>query len=224
MLGSGTPLTGVLKASEKLGSFALFASNPTQYCPAGRLRAEIVPEKPSPPFKISLPKELQLPPTPGQKIYDAPLGASVIEALAANTPPLQLNWNTRFFYLPASRSASGRPLVRLNRLFFYFMFSRRVFLNASAVSASTLATARLFSATKESKTPSADLEKLGGIALREAKKQRATYCDIRITRYRDQSLTLRLSPERGTGKTLEVPGVQENSNFGFGVRVIADGA
>src|SRR3954447_18410076 len=35
---------------------------------------------------------------------------------------------------------------------------------------------------------------------------------------------LRLSPERGTGKTLAVPNVTEDSSFGFGVRVIVNGA
>ena len=44
------------------------------------------------------------------------------------------------------------------------------------------------------KTPSPDLEKLGAAALREAKKYKATYCDIRIVRLRDQRIGLRLSP------------------------------
>jgi TldD protein len=99
------------------------------------------------------------------------------------------------------------------------MLSRRAFLGSSA-----LAAVRLFGEPKESAVPSPDLEKLGAVALREAKKLKATYCDIRIIRYRDQSLTLHMTPERGTGKTLEVPGVEEQSSFGFGVRVIADGA
>ena len=61
-------------------------------------------------------------------------------------------------------------------------------------------------------------------ALRQAKKLKASYCDIRINRYRDQSVSMRLSPERGTGKTLEVPGIRDTDSFGFGVRVIVDGA
>jgi TldD protein len=68
------------------------------------------------------------------------------------------------------------------------------------------------------------LEKLAAGALAEAKRRRASYCDIRINRYRDQRIGLRLSPERGTGKTLEVPWVSESASFGFGVRVIVDGA
>jgi len=35
---------------------------------------------------------------------------------------------------------------------------------------------------------------------------------------------LRLTPERGSGKTLAVPNVMEDSSFGFGVRVIVNGA
>ena len=99
------------------------------------------------------------------------------------------------------------------------MLTRRHFLGASAAFA-----ADLFGAPKNSKTPSADLEKLGGVALREARKHKATYCDIRIVRLRDQRIGLRLSPEPGTGKTLAVPNVAEDSSFGFGVRVIVNGA
>jgi Predicted Zn-dependent proteases and their inactivated homologs len=99
------------------------------------------------------------------------------------------------------------------------MISRRIFLGGSAVAA-----AELFGAPSKTRTPVAALEKLADVALREAKKLKATYCDIRINRYRDQSLSIRKSPERGTGKTLEVPGISDSESFGFGVRVIADGA
>ena len=99
------------------------------------------------------------------------------------------------------------------------MLTRREFLAGSAVLATSL-----FGAPKASKDPSAGLEKLGASALHEAKKYKATYCDIRIVRLRDQRLGLRLSPERGTGKTLAVPSVSEETSFGFGVRVIVDGA
>jgi TldD protein len=99
------------------------------------------------------------------------------------------------------------------------MLSRRAFLGSSAAFA-----AQLFAAPADSKRPGNHLEKLAGTALREAKKLKATYCDIRIARYRDQSVSMRMTPERGAGKTLEVPGVFEDSSFGFGVRVIANGA
>ncbi|HXJ44003.1 MAG TPA: hypothetical protein VNH18_32250, partial [Bryobacteraceae bacterium] len=66
------------------------------------------------------------------------------------------------------------------------MLTRRHFL---ATSAAALAS-ELFATPKDSKTPSADLEKLGSVALTEAKKYKATYCDIRIVRLRDQRLGL----------------------------------
>jgi len=99
------------------------------------------------------------------------------------------------------------------------MISRRVFLGSSAIFAR-----ELFGADRAAGRPSAALEKLGAVALREAKKLKATYCDIRISRHHDQSTGIRLTPERGTGKTLEVPSVSDRESFGFGVRVIAGGA
>ena len=60
------------------------------------------------------------------------------------------------------------------------MLTRRHFIAASAAVAGNL-----FAAPKDSKTPSPELEKLGDTALREARKFKATYCDIRIVRLRD---------------------------------------
>lgn len=100
------------------------------------------------------------------------------------------------------------------------MQTRRQFLAASAA----VMAGNLFAAPKDSKTPSPELEKLGAVALAEAKKYKATYCDIRIVRLRDQRMGMRLSTERGTGKILAVPNVNENNSFGFGVRVIVNGA
>jgi len=98
------------------------------------------------------------------------------------------------------------------------MVTRRQFLASSAFALD------LFGAPKSSPAPSPDLEKLGAVALREGKKYKATYCDVRIVRLREQRIGLRLTPERGTGKTLAVPNVMEDSSFGFGVRVIVNGA
>lgn len=100
------------------------------------------------------------------------------------------------------------------------MVTRRSFLEAGAAALAT----RLFAADAGSSKPNAGLERLGAVALNEAKKQKATYADIRIIRYRRQTLLVRLNPERGTGKTLEVPSVNDGGSFGFGVRVIVDGA
>jgi TldD protein len=98
--------------------------------------------------------------------------------------------------------------------------TRRSFVTASA----TALAAELFAAQADSRAPNPGLEKLGAVALRQAKKLKASYCDIRINRYRTQFVVMRLSPERGTGKTNEVPTVNDGESFGFGVRVIADGA
>jgi TldD protein len=101
------------------------------------------------------------------------------------------------------------------------MVTRRTFLGgASALALSH----RLFAADTAPEKPAADLEKLGAVALNEAKRLKATYCDIRIVRTRGQGVSIRLSPERGTGKTLAVPYATETGSFGFGVRVIANGA
>src|SRR5664279_3562274 len=101
------------------------------------------------------------------------------------------------------------------------MITRRQFM---ATTSALAFAGELFSAPKDSASPSPALEKLGTVALTEAKKYRASYCDIRIVRLRNQQIALRLSPERDTGKTLAVPNVSESSSFGFGVRVIVNGA
>lgn len=101
------------------------------------------------------------------------------------------------------------------------MLTRRTFVAGSAAAFA----AELFGAPADTRTtPSPQLEKLGAVALAEAKKLKASYCDIRINRYRDQSFGIRLSPERGTGKISEVPNVSDTESFGFGVRVIVNGA
>jgi len=104
-------------------------------------------------------------------------------------------------------------------------FHRRAFLAGTISTAASLLFAdELFGAPDPADTkPNPALAKLGAIALTEAKKQGATYCDIRINRYRDQFSGYRLSPERGSNTTSEVPFVNDRQSFGFGVRVIAKG-
>lgn len=105
------------------------------------------------------------------------------------------------------------------------MVTRRTFLQSSSAALVSSQAASLFAAAPAgSSKPNPELENLGAVALVEAKRLKATYCDIRIIRYRRQFVTVRLNPERGTGKTLEVPNVADTGSFGFGVRVIADGA
>jgi len=101
--------------------------------------------------------------------------------------------------------------------------TRRRFLGATLTGASLASAARLFGEPAASNKPNPDLERLGAVALAEAKKAGATYADIRINRYRQQFSGYRLSPERGGTKTDEVPFVTDGSSFGFGVRVIARG-
>ena len=73
--------------------------------------------------------------------------------------------------------------------------------------------------------PLSELESLADVALKRAKQAGATYADIRINRYRNRSLFLRTSPERGTADRVNhVPGVIETGSFGFGVRVIHSGS
>src|ERR1700691_5161127 len=104
-------------------------------------------------------------------------------------------------------------------------FHRRAFLAGSITTGASLLFAEelLGAPEPDSSKPNPALEKLGAIALEEAKKQGATYCDIRINRYRNQFSGYRLSPERGGTKTDEVPFVNDGTSFGFGVRVIAKG-
>jgi TldD protein len=102
--------------------------------------------------------------------------------------------------------------------------TRRGFLAAGASAASLLTAARLFGEPETASTkPSPALEKLGAVALAEAKKQGATYSDLRIGRFRIQFSGYRLSPQRGGTKTDEVPFITDQNSFGFGVRVIVNG-
>ncbi len=102
--------------------------------------------------------------------------------------------------------------------------TRRSFISTSVSTASLLAADRLFGERAPDGTkPAADLEKLGDVAIGEAKKQGASYADLRIGRYRNQFSGYRLSPERGSNITDEVPFVTDQNSFGFGVRVIVNG-
>jgi TldD protein len=65
--------------------------------------------------------------------------------------------------------------------------------------------------------------KLAAFALEMARKEGASYADIRINRYRDQFITFRAQTDRATRKPVEVPGVSDSESFGFGIRVLAEG-
>ena len=68
------------------------------------------------------------------------------------------------------------------------------------------------------------LAELAAFAIERARSAGASYADIRINRYRNQSVSLRVQADRATGKPLEVPSVSDDGSFGFGLRVLADGA
>jgi TldD protein len=68
------------------------------------------------------------------------------------------------------------------------------------------------------------LNELAAFAMERAKSAGASYADIRINRYRSQNVNLRVQAERATGKPVEVPSVSDSGSFGFGLRVLADGA
>jgi TldD protein len=101
--------------------------------------------------------------------------------------------------------------------------SRRSFLATTLTEASVLPAIRLFAEPADASTkPTLELERLGAMALTEARRAGATYADIRINRYRQQVCGYRLSPRRGSSGTDEVPTVTDQQSFGFGVRVIAN--
>ena len=68
------------------------------------------------------------------------------------------------------------------------------------------------------------LAELAAFAMERARSAGASYADIRINRYRDQAVGLRVQTDRATGKPVEVPSVSDDGSFGFGLRVLADGA
>ncbi len=68
------------------------------------------------------------------------------------------------------------------------------------------------------------LAELAAFAMERARSAGASYADIRINRYRTQSVGLRVQTDRATGKPVEVPSVSDDGSFGFGLRVLADGA
>ena len=67
-------------------------------------------------------------------------------------------------------------------------------------------------------------EGFGAVALDKARSLGATYADIRINRYRTQSVLLRSTPDWTTGAVHHVPSVSDEESFGFGVRVVHGGA
>jgi TldD protein len=108
--------------------------------------------------------------------------------------------------------------------------SRRDFLRTCGAGAAAWATTalipgRLFqSESKAAELPPEKLLEMSAFALEQAKKAGASYADIRINRYRSQVVNLRSQPDFASGKVNHTPSVSDSESFGFGVRVLADGA
>jgi TldD protein len=68
------------------------------------------------------------------------------------------------------------------------------------------------------------LKELAAFALERARKAGASYADIRINRYRSQTVALRSQPDFSSGTLNHVPSVSDSESFGFGLRVLAQGS
>ena len=108
--------------------------------------------------------------------------------------------------------------------------SRREFLKSCASGAAAWATLGLVpgeflvSRLEAATLPPEKLRELAAFALERAKKEGATYADVRINRYRSQVVTLRSQTDLATGKLNHVPAVSDSETFGFGIRVLSAGA
>jgi TldD protein len=98
--------------------------------------------------------------------------------------------------------------------------SRRDFLKTAGVAAGTLALPELPAwlssvvAAEETAAAAVDKNALADVALSTARKLGVTYADIRINRYRSESINTREQ---------QVQNVSRGQNFGFGVRVLYKG-
>src|SRR5258706_15181209 len=92
--------------------------------------------------------------------------------------------------------------------------SRREFLKTTALVCSAVSLPE-WAFKAEAAAAGIDKNKLADIAISRAKKLGATYADIRINRYRNESIITR--EER-------VQNVSRTQSFGFGVRVLFKGA
>lgn len=99
------------------------------------------------------------------------------------------------------------------------MISRRRFVAGTAAAALSVAARDLLAVPFEA---GAELESLAEVALNVARKQGASYADIRICRYRNHNVSVRSSPDR-SGTVNDVPNISDSESYGFGVRVVAKG-
>jgi len=105
--------------------------------------------------------------------------------------------------------------------------TRRDFLKTCAVGAAAASLSGLApweeALAAAAATPDPVYRALTAVALDTARSLGATYADMRVCRYRAQSLFLRSQPDPQTKALNHVPSVNESSRFGFGVRVLVNG-
>src|SRR5262245_10073829 len=94
-------------------------------------------------------------------------------------------------------------------------FSRRQFVKAGALVCGAAALPSWVLDAEATEAAAIDKKKLAEVALSRAKKLGATYADIRINRYRNESIFTREQ---------QVQNVSRSQDFGFGVRVLVKGA
>jgi TldD protein len=108
--------------------------------------------------------------------------------------------------------------------------TRREFLRSCGISALALAAWEMLPGRFDlrraaaAEIPPDRLENLAAVALERARGLGAAYADIRINRYRTQTVLLRSAPDPSTGKVNDTPSVTDEETFGFGIRVISRGA
>lgn len=93
--------------------------------------------------------------------------------------------------------------------------SRRTFLKTTSVACGLAAWPAWVIEAEAARADVVDQSKIAGLALERAKKLGATYADIRINRYRNESIFTREQ---------QVQNVSRSQSFGCGIRVLAGGA
>src|SRR6184192_3374575 len=94
-------------------------------------------------------------------------------------------------------------------------FSRRDFLKTTGMACSAVAMPAWVLETEAAEAAAVDKNQLADLAISRAKKLGATYADIRINRYRNESIFTREQ---------QVQNVSRSQDFGCGVRVLVKGA
>jgi TldD protein len=108
--------------------------------------------------------------------------------------------------------------------------SRREFIKGCGAGAAAWATLGLhpgqflIERVEAAELPPKKRRELAALALDTARKLGASYADIRVNRYRSQVVTMRSQTDRSTGKLNHVPSVSDGETYGFGIRVLANGA